>query len=325
MRLSELKREATVGASHDGLAITELPVGVRAASAALRWGRGKLPSRLVDGITFHVNTAIASRVEHRYVNVKLLSGVSAALPLSDYAMRRIALLGEYEPELQAFAERVVAPGDLVVDIGANFGRHTLPLARLTGPRGRVVAFEPAPRAFAFLSRSVTLNGFEDQVSMVPAAVGADVGTATLWLDDGIGLMNSLRDDWVGSTQMVQVDVVTLDSALEAYADMPMGLLKIDAEGFGANILQGGHRVLKARRPLAVILEVSSRERPEELLATMNEYGYERVQIRSGEIERESRRLLPAENDDRPGKPGFAYDNLYLMRADGISRAATAAS
>src|SRR5437016_2709331 len=66
-------------------------------------------------------------------------------------------LGTYEsPKQDAFA-RAIRPGDLVVDAGANVGFYTLLAARIAGPTGRVVAFEPVARNLDYLRRHVELN------------------------------------------------------------------------------------------------------------------------------------------------------------------------
>jgi SAM-dependent methyltransferase len=69
----------------------------------------------------------------------------------------IYLVGGFELRtLRAYRDHV-RPGDVVLDIGANVGAHTLPLARLTGRGGRVIAFEPSDFACAKLRRNIELN------------------------------------------------------------------------------------------------------------------------------------------------------------------------
>lgn len=61
------------------------------------------------------------------------------------ALRHSCWVGGYEPERQLEFARLVRRGDVVLDIGANVGFYTLLAARLAGPHGRVLAFEPLPR------------------------------------------------------------------------------------------------------------------------------------------------------------------------------------
>ena len=66
-------------------------------------------------------------------------------------------LGTYERELQEVFTAHVRPGDVVFDVGANVGFYSLLAARLVGPKGRVVAFEPAARNVALLEQHLRLN------------------------------------------------------------------------------------------------------------------------------------------------------------------------
>lgn len=51
-------------------------------------------------------------------------------------------LGVFERSTVNAYKRLIRPGDVVLDIGANIGVHTLPLANCAGPHGHVYAFEP---------------------------------------------------------------------------------------------------------------------------------------------------------------------------------------
>jgi FkbM family methyltransferase len=78
----------------------------------------------------------------------------------------------------------LAPGDTVLDIGANIGVFTLQAASLVSPGGRVLCCEPAPRAYAALRRTLAANAADARVSSVDVralqvAVGGTTGTALL--------------------------------------------------------------------------------------------------------------------------------------------------
>jgi Protein-L-isoaspartate(D-aspartate) O-methyltransferase (PCMT) len=69
-------------------------------------------------------------------------GLRCDLDLSQAIDLTIFVLGRFEPSTVAAFRRYVKPGATVLDIGANIGVHTLQLARLVGPQGRVLSFEP---------------------------------------------------------------------------------------------------------------------------------------------------------------------------------------
>lgn len=69
----------------------------------------------------------------------------------------IYLLGMFERSTVKTYGKLLSPGDTVLDIGANIGAHTLPLARAVGDQGHVIAFEPTTYAYRKLVRNASLN------------------------------------------------------------------------------------------------------------------------------------------------------------------------
>src|SRR5277367_6448201 len=84
-------------------------------------------------------------------------GLVWSLDLSEGIDFSIYLLGAFERSTVVTLEKLVKSGDVVMDIGANIGAHTLGLARSVGPSGRVFAFEPTDFAFDKLQRNLDLN------------------------------------------------------------------------------------------------------------------------------------------------------------------------
>ncbi len=146
-------------------------------------------------------------------------------------------------ELVFTRERMVSPGDVVFDCGCHQGLTTLLFSHWVGPTGRVIAFEALPDNFAVLRKNLELNGAAN-VDPVHAAVGAAQGSVAL----------DVRPNANVSTGNfgLQVPMVCLDQ----YADRAPNLLKIDVEGFEAEVLKGAQRVL-ATHP-KIILELHTR-------------------------------------------------------------------
>jgi hypothetical protein len=71
------------------------------------------------------------------------------------------LAGDYEAELQdAFASHL-KPGQVVYDVGSNVGFMTLVAARLVGPTGAVIAFEPGHKTARQLAAQIKVNGLKN--------------------------------------------------------------------------------------------------------------------------------------------------------------------
>src|SRR5258708_21501632 len=90
-------------------------------------------------------------------SIVVRGGISYDLELSQGIDFAIYLGNIYERQTKAALRRLVSPGSLVLDIGANIGAHTLDLAQLVGPNGRVIAFEPTDYAFRKLGRNLDLT------------------------------------------------------------------------------------------------------------------------------------------------------------------------
>jgi FkbM family methyltransferase len=176
------------------------------------------------------------------------------LDLGDYTQRRI-YYGCHEPLEMRAVKRLLRPGDVALDVGANVGLFTLLAADAVGSTGEVHAFEPVPATFAELNENVRINGFE-QVRLTRAAVGAAPGETTLGLGEhpeggSGGYMTG------GTGAPVEAPVVTLDGYVAQHLpDAPIRLLKVDVEGAEPDVLLGFRERLSVRPPDIVVAEVS---------------------------------------------------------------------
>ena len=186
----------------------------------------------------------------------------------------------YDAPVAAFIRGRVRPGALCFDVGANVGVYVMQFARWSGERGRVVAFEPNPRACAALRRHVELNGLEGRVEVVPAAVGAAAGEATLYAAGvhGMSRLGSPNEKIADEVTETSVRVVALDDFCGA-RDLRPDWLFIDIEGFEIAALAGARRLIKERgEALNVVVEMhpdawasadTTRARAESLLGELN--------------------------------------------------------
>jgi FkbM family methyltransferase len=161
-----------------------------------------------------------------------------------------------EAQVQDVMRDLLRPGDCVVDVGANFGYHTLFCASCVGPSGHVYALEPVPSNYRLLKRHIALNNFDRQITLIPKAA-SDLPGGTLELhgvQNGVSLVAGMhKDDADGIT--LSVPVTTLDECL-AHRSKPVNLIKIDVEGAEYLVLRGAVKLLAQDRPL-LIIEVHS--------------------------------------------------------------------
>ena len=208
-----------------------------------------------------------------------MGGFAIDLDVADYVQRRI-YYDCHERSETAVISRLLRPGDIAVDVGANIGYFTLLAAAKVGETGRVHAFEPVPANFAALEHNVRLNGFQN-VILHDSALGASNGTILLGsteADGGHLTSGSYTQD--GPCHQVAVPVRRLDDCLPA-APPPrhLRLVKIDVEGGEAQVLHGFRRTLAATPPDAIVMEVNipllerAGSTPDALLAPLRDAGY----------------------------------------------------
>jgi FkbM family methyltransferase len=148
-------------------------------------------------------------------------------------------------------EREVHEGDTVLDLGANIGYFTLQFARLVGPRGRVIAFEPDPVNANLLKRNVSLNGYHN-VEIVRKAVADRTGESELHLCDNNHGDHRLYSSGDGRTT-IKVPMTTIDDHFGANPPA-VNLIKMDIQGSEPRALRGMDRTLKNSPSASLITE-----------------------------------------------------------------------
>jgi FkbM family methyltransferase len=183
-------------------------------------------------------------------------GLAYELDLSqgiDFAI----FLGIYERWTRAALRNLVAPSALALDIGANIGAHTLHLAQLVGPSGKVIAFEPTDFAFRKLRRNLDLN---------PSLAGRVTAShCFLTSDDEVSVPQAVYSSWPLERQAGlhakhlgrEMDTASararsLDSVLGEFGNRKVQLVKLDVDGFECDVLSGATTLLREVRPIFVM-------------------------------------------------------------------------
>ena len=156
-----------------------------------------------------------------------------------------------ERAIQVAFDELVSSGDQCIDVGANFGMHTLYLANLVGDSGKVWAFEPLPKNLELLRRNIGLNHFSQRVEVVPkvASNSPEPFLRMAGMDDPVAVTACLSNETDSET--LSVPNVRLDNMF-ASESCNIGLIKIDVEGAELEVLRGAEGVLKRCKPNLVI-------------------------------------------------------------------------
>lgn len=197
--------------------------------------------------------------------------------INDHIGRRLLLARSYEPNDIAALKEIVRPGDHIADVGANIGYLTLNLAKFTGKKGHVSAFEPLPLLHPVITLNAALNKFEN-ISVHPLVVSeASDSRATTHNPEGGApyAYFTLSDSEEG------INTVRLDQFAKAAGITGFDIIKIDVEGGEVNVLKGASGLLQDpnRRPRVMMIEIVDAQlqrfghRLEDIYAILKPLGY----------------------------------------------------
>jgi FkbM family methyltransferase len=208
---------------------------------------GRLALRAIPDLLWHVSVEPVGKME---IRLRRHRGYWLRSPLSNDAFMMGALT------------RLLSPGDIVYDIGANIGLYSRFLIQRFHA-SKVYAFEPMSQNRPQLARNLQLGGCAGQVVVLPFAVADEDGTTTFQVDDVTSFSGTLNAVTGGAAspsrkqynlppitecvQVVQLDTVILDRGL-----MLPDVIKMDIEGAEAMALRGARKLLREQKPALVI-------------------------------------------------------------------------
>ncbi len=219
-----------------------------------------------------------------------------------YLQGALTELSPYDRPISALLHRAVRTGDIVFDVGANFGFYTFFVAPLCGTSGAVHAFEANPILAPHLLRSAALNQSHSRIVMNTLAVGKEAdSTATLYGSGQIGVSSLYHHSWLDERDSVSVKVTTIDSYRQRNGDCCVDVMKIDIEGAERDAFLGMEETLTSCPPRLIICE---------LMPMLNTYG-SRPQ---SHLRRASDTASPVEIVDLLGLKGYKPRRI---RTDGL--------
>src|SRR6202162_1674541 len=200
------------------------------------------------------------------------SGIQWNLDLREGIDLSIYLLGSFEPTTQKLYKRLIRSGAVVLDIGANIGSHSLPLAKLVGNEGKVVAFEPTRFAVEKLNKNIQLN--PELANRIIVKQQLLVGNAQQLLSESIYSSWPLgpRSDelhLVHKGKLMKTTgaiAITLDESLRELGVDRVDFVKLDVDGNEYSVIKGGWNTLEKFKP-NLLMEIAPylfREQPEDL-------------------------------------------------------------
>ncbi len=178
----------------------------------------------------------------------------------------------------------IEPGDICIDIGANFGQYTYPLSGLVGPRGKVFSFEPLRYNFEILKNIVKrlklTNVYIKNVALLDKNDEMKIFTPF----DNLGIPNlgesflcDIEEENKGMKKE-KVKTVTLDNLMVSIPFNKISFIKCDVEGAELMVFRGGQKLLSVYHP-TILCEIAKKHTkkygylPEALIKFLKTFGY----------------------------------------------------
>ena len=208
-------------------------------------GKGLTKYSFVRNIKNYSISHLQTDYAEVFGNKLFLNKKGLALSISHY--------GTYEESEAKIMEEKIKVGNIVVDVGANIGLHTLNMARIVGNTGRVFAFEPDPSNFEILEKNVKINNYQN-IILEQKAVGDKHGRTTLYQSDHPG-MHRIFPQTKQAKGQVQVKLTSLDKYfIDSNLVDKINFIKIDVEGLEFSVLKGMKNILKNNKKIKILFE-----------------------------------------------------------------------
>jgi FkbM family methyltransferase len=208
---------------------------------------------------------------------------------------QVFFLGEFERAVTRIAASLIKPGDVCLDVGANFGWYTTLFGARIGDRGGVHSFEPVPATFRELERNIELMGSPANVYLNNMALGDKPGTVVLNLFEGLPTGHaSLSSQGRADASAFDCPMITLDSYLEEKGIEKVDLVKVDIEGAEIMFLNGAGKLFEQAVPPVFLMEMALQQTRNfgylpndliEFIGARGNYGFFAVDELNGKLRR----------------------------------------
>jgi FkbM family methyltransferase len=206
-------------------------------------------------------------------------GGEVLVPLDDLVGRALYFFGDLDPKVTWVIRRLLEPGDVALDIGANLGFLSLLMAKIVGAHGAVHAFEPNPVLCRMLEQTFARNQGAN-VKLHPVALGASTAEMELHVPKANFGAASLVRQKSGLAQAHAVRVLSLDDLVAQESIARPGFVKLDVEGFELDVLKGAQKLFSTCRP-TILFESNDRPGSREVTPVMkwlDQHGYRFIVI-----------------------------------------------
>lgn len=179
--------------------------------------------------------------------------------------------------------------DVIIDVGANIGYYTLPVAAAFS-ESTIHSFEPNSTIARKLEKNVAANEFDDRVTIHTTAISKEAGETTLYVPPNhekasLHRAHSESPDFFGESgvdRTERVDKTSLDALVKSGEVTAPDALKIDVEGHELEVLEGAQHVLSQHKPTVYLelhydtVDVDTHQRMASAILNTNGYDIEQI-------------------------------------------------
>jgi FkbM family methyltransferase len=219
----------------------------------------------------------------RPVRMQVEPGVSMNLDPRDLVSASILRSHSWQPEVWDSLNSRLAPGAVLIDVGAHIGIFSLKGAARVGPTGRVISFEPNPETLVELRSNVAASHADQIVTVEPIACSDKDQQLTLyaahvWNTGASSLSKENAGAFDEAPKAYPVRARPIDDVVAELGLKRVDAIKIDVEGAEVSVLRGALKTLQKFHP-KVVIEIDERQlaafatKPEDVVALFHQVGY----------------------------------------------------
>lgn len=190
--------------------------------------------------------------------------------LDQWVGRSLGEYGEFSESEVILFKKTISSGDVVLDVGANTGSHTVAFSRIVGEKGIVLGFEPERNNFYTLAGNIAINNLKNvqvfQIALADESGEISVPEIDFEKTSNFGALELLKNAEYHRSYKVPL------STIDELKLKRLNFIKIDVEGMEREVIKGAEKSIDQFKPI-IYAENDREEKSEELIKSIKDLGY----------------------------------------------------
>ncbi len=190
----------------------------------------------------------------------------------------------YEKSESIFIQSICFKGMKALDIGANIGYYTTLISQIAGENGKILALEPDPESYKFLSKTINSCKFKNILPFPIAASDIKQKLPLFISKDNRGDNRLYQTDQLRKS--IEVNCLTIDELLIENNISTLDLIKIDIQGYEPKVFKGMKKIIRNSDKLILLTEfwpkgiLKAGENPKDFLLMLRKMEFELFELKS---------------------------------------------